>query len=110
MKVFILEDSDSRIEWFKQHFPNADIAKTAKEAYIYLENEYDLIFLDHDLGGEILVDSNKDNTGYQVAKFISSSINKNTETIIHTLNPCGAQNMKNALPHARYIPYIMLKF
>jgi hypothetical protein len=70
--------------------------------------EWDLICLDHDLGGEVYVDSNELNTGYQVAKFLATK-NPKCLIIIHSSNFWGACNMMSVLPQADYIPYFYQK-
>lgn len=107
MKILILEDNQERIklfkEWFKEH--DLTICETAKECLSKLHIRYDWIFLDHDLGGEIFVDSDEENTGYQVAKKIPDTINKDTDIIIHSLNYVGAMRMKNKLKNVKYVPF-----
>jgi CheY-like chemotaxis protein len=101
MKILVLEDNEERIKWFKRKlepfcdltmFSNAELAIEKIK-----EEKFDVIFLDHDLGGKVYVDSNEPNTGYQVAKIIPNTINKDSYIIIHSLNPVGIQNMMNEL-------------
>jgi CheY-like chemotaxis protein len=111
MRIFILEDSKERIQTFKKFFFNADlvIMENAKEAIEFLSKdlEFDVIYLDHDLGVQAFVDSQNDNTGYQVAKFLA---NKTTQAkiIIHSLNPIGVMNMQKILPESHRIPFFNL--
>ena len=96
MKIFILEDDENRIKVFKRSFIGIDLTMTdlADEAIKRLKTEkYDFIFLDHDLGGEVFVDSQNKNTGSEVAKHITHTLNKSTMVIIHSFNPSGAKNM-----------------
>ncbi len=73
------------------------------------DNKYDLLFLDHDLGGEEMVDSSNENTGYQLARFIASSTqNKTTMCIIHSCNPVGADNIASAMKYALKWPFLSL--
>jgi hypothetical protein len=92
---------------FKSKFPESDITfvETAQEAIDILSKDldWDLISLDHDLGGRIFVDSNDSNTGYQVAKFLVDKEIKG-KIIIHSCNRNGAMNMKSLLPDALYKP------
>ncbi len=103
MNIFILEDDDGRIQIFKNILDsshNAIYCDNAKDALTILsENKFDVIFLDHDLGGLVYVDSEDPNTGFQVAKNISSDVEKykNVKIIIHSWNPVGAINMFNVL-------------
>ena len=55
MRILLLEDSQERVKWFvKQLIGNViDFAYTSDQANKFLlENEYDVIFLDHDLDEE----------------------------------------------------------
>ena len=100
MKIMILEDSAERVISFYNMFNNQSltIVNTAEDA-INLVNyiKFDVIFLDHDLGERVYVDSEEKNTGYQVAKILSDSMNSKTPIIIHSWNPIGVKNMKNTL-------------
>lgn len=109
MKIFILEDDSNRMVKFRRELigHQIDHAKTAEEGSNLIgSNKYDLIFLDHDLGGKQMVDSNNENTGYQLAKFIAKSMeNKTTPCIVHSCNPAGAHNITHILQHACVIPF-----
>jgi CheY-like chemotaxis protein len=110
MRIFILEDSPYRIENFKQMLIGhaVDVATTVDEAKAFLDiYKYDLMFLDHDLGGQIIVKSGK-GTGYEVAKYIKNTANAEVPTILHSCNPAGAKNMQGILPHAELRPYVSL--
>jgi len=49
-RVFVLDDTEDRISWFRSNLPNVRFAKTCDEALEMLSAEkFDLIFLDHDL-------------------------------------------------------------
>lgn len=109
MNIYILEDNDQRIELFqnklKDHliYPYKDVSTQAIQALN--DRVYDLIFLDHDLGGKVYVDSLEENTGYQLAKHLNESLNKDTKVIIHSYNTVGAQNIHDILKTQR--KYIM---
>lgn len=110
-KIFVLEDSKSRIDAFKKKFKNDDIyffdeVKEAIEGFELL-GPFDIILLDHDLDGKIFVNSHSDNTGYQFAKYLSEK-ELNSQIIIHSMNPAGAKNMKSLLPQADVVPFPML--
>jgi response regulator of citrate/malate metabolism len=76
--IFILDDDPIRINllvgYITQKFSNSEIitADCADEAKLLLKNtkKFSIMFLDHDLGNRIYVNSNEENTGYQVAKYI----------------------------------------
>ena len=116
MKILVLDDMEERQKWFADKLPkyvdNPEIfvAKDVDEAIKCFQeiNEFDIMFLDHDLGGRIYVDSNDPNTGYQVAKYMVENGIKGKEIIIHTLNYAGAQNMMALLPDAKYVPFTSL--
>lgn len=96
-KVFVLEDSEFRIRWFKEIFAYGNdliIVNSVKDAVAYLNNNDPYImFLDHDLDGEIYVDSFKENTGYRLAEWIYKNGKTYNKIIIHSLNQIGVDNM-----------------
>ncbi len=117
-RVLILDDDTIRLQTLKaiakKDFDASDITlvKTAKKAISALgKSSFDVIFLDHDLGGMAYVDSNEENTGYQVAKFIEENNLKFERIIIHTMNIKAADLMEAALknqgPISR-IPFIFM--
>ena len=106
MKILLLEDNDERIQQFKDWIPSLDIAITAEEAINLLKaNKYDLIFLDHDLGGKVFVDSSEFNTGYTVARYMRENLILSGMVIVHSHNVVGAANIKAVLPHAVLLPF-----
>jgi len=113
VKVLILEDSGARIKTFKKHLSKDhdlyfyDNVQDAKEA-LELLGPFDILFLDHDLDDRIYVNSNEQNTGYQLAKYVAEKEIKFNEIILHSLNPAGVQNMKAVLPEAKIIPFTNL--
>ena len=109
-RVLILEDDDTRIKCFMQNLIGCQImiVKEAIHAINYLNNEtWDLLFLDHDLGGEQMVDSNNKNTGSEVARWLNENpIKKPPAIILHSFNPVGRLNMKKLLPESFVAPGI----
>lgn len=112
MLIFILEDNVHRMLKFSRELIGHRIhhATTIEEGTNFVaNNKYDLLFLDHDLGGHEMVDSNTPNTGYQLARFIASfTPNKDTPCIVHSCNPVGADNIVAVLPHAIKLPFVSL--
>jgi CheY-like chemotaxis protein len=108
MKIFILEDSAERINIFKKYLEKHEltIVSEAIEAIKLLEQslEYDFFFLDHDLGGQIFVDTKELNTGSTVAEFLKDKDIKG-DIVIHSFNNIGASNMLGFLPNAYYVPF-----
>lgn len=109
MRIFILEDNKYRITKFQRELIGhiVDYAETVEHGTnLVFDNKYDLLFLDHDLGGEEMVDSFEDNTGYKLAEFIASfTVNKETPCVVHSCNPAGSDNIVRVLPHALKIPF-----
>jgi hypothetical protein len=75
------------------------------EAIKLLEDQdWDWLFLDHDLGGQIMVTPG-DNTGYKVACWLEAHKGRQPpHMVIHSFNPIGAKAMGAALPAAVYVP------
>ena len=118
MKIFILEDNHDRIDFFMEKFRDlgkntvvvSEDVSTAISKYKDTGMDCDVIFLDHDLGGRVYVESQEENTGYQFAKWLrfnDPNIDKK-KIILHTCNSVGADNMKNELPIASAYPYYLL--
>ncbi len=111
MYILVVEDNPTRIKKFKRELIGSvvDYTDNAHEGIILVkERKYDLIFLDHDLGGREHVSSNDLNTGFQVAKAIKGTPNESTLIVIHSANPVGAENIQKELPQALKVPFIFL--
>jgi CheY-like chemotaxis protein len=120
MKIFFLEDNPDRYQQFylwlakKKQGVDTEIdvvtAESADEAYeaFKTNKKFDFIFLDHDLGRQVFVDSLEENTGYRVALYIRDNEIKYDRCIVHSQNPAGAENIKSALPDAELIPFPIL--
>ena len=110
VKVLVLEDNNERIKQFKQRFLErgwyCTYVDTADDCLRMLKNgQYDLIFLDHDLGGEELVNTDYKNCGSEVARQFPKDI-KYEKVIIHSLNTVGAEYMKQLIPNSIWAPFI----
>ena len=100
MKILIVEDDSERISTFMTLFKDHDVmaVNTARAAKDLVEKiKFDVIFLDHDLGNKVFVDSNDANTGMQVAKYIEGTCNMDSRFIVHSWNPEGARNIESYL-------------
>jgi CheY-like chemotaxis protein len=109
MKIFILEDSQERRKVFhKMLSPTHDLSffGHVEDAKIALRTggPFDILFLDHDLDNRVFVDSEEENTGYQLAKYIAEN-NVHGKIIIHSMNPYGAARMQEILPDAQRISF-----
>jgi len=94
MKIYIVEDSPERMEWFRKTFHDCEIYHTfnVQQACKDIEeNEYDLIFLDRDL-------SHYKFNGEDIAWHMKENkLAENAAIVIHSVNPRGQRNMKKYL-------------
>lgn len=100
-KILILDDDENRHVQFANKYATEDLTHvhTSLDAIETLKNnEYDYVFLDHDLGGLVMQESG-DGTGYEVAEWISNNPDRKPikMVILHSLNPPGRKNMCNIL-------------
>ena len=111
-RIFILEDNSNRNAFFREvlpvKFPDAliEMHEDAESAIKALDKDthYDVILLDHDLGGRVFVKSSDPNTGYQVAKHIKENNISYGQCITHTQNPAGGKNIVSVLG-CEFIPF-----
>jgi len=106
-KVFILDDSIERIPLLRKvavvlNAPDEcefHIAHEVNEAIKKLppKSSWDLLFLDHDLAGQVYLDSSHPDTGYHVAKHIEKNEVGFKFCILHSMNFAGAENMESVL-------------
>jgi len=119
LKILILEDDQNRINLFQKHLIGHEVVVTDKvdECIDYLkEGGFHFLFLDHDLGGRVYVESGGDEpTGYDVAKWLSET-EENIfilHTIVHSLNEWGRKNILGLLKDSKFnaseIPFIWTK-
>lgn len=114
MDILILEDDKERTKSFLALMPFAKCVPTAKEAIDHLQKEnYQLLMLDHDLGGSVFVDSSINNCGMAVVRWIEEHpISPNTKIVIHSMNIPAAECMASRLANVGYqifqIPYCSL--
>jgi CheY-like chemotaxis protein len=102
MKIFVLEDNDERIQFFKEKLGDIHtltFSKKVPEAIEIIKNdEFTTFFLDHDLDDRTYVNSDEPNTGFQLCKWLK----ENPEYLpfqifIHSMNSVGAQRMYDEL-------------
>lgn len=117
--ILILEDDMNRVKQFKERLFEAfgddkvlNHVSVAEDCIVaIMREEFDLIFLDHDLGGEVYVSSTHTNTGSEVARRFSELCleenfpNRDTPIIVHSYNPDGAKYIMALLgKNAVYVP------
>jgi len=105
ISVMLLDDDTRRHKWFNKRFAGdgLDIAVNVEEAKELLaENNYDAIFLDHDLLPHHY-ESNDHNdfasTGYAIAEFLNerADLQRAATIIVHTRNADAAIQMVQKL-------------
>jgi len=105
MNILFLDDNGTRQKWFKSELPSAICVWNSGEAIVELGNlniEWDYVFLDHDLGDEVYVDSTRKDTGAEVARYIAAQQPKIGLVVIHSFNHDGAKEMLHTLRTAKY--------
>lgn len=115
-RVLFLDDNYDRIKAFRRRYEHEfdiTVVMTAQECIHELQkSHFEVVFLDHDLGGEEWVDSTREDTGMGVVRWIEEHRPEVGEFIVHSHNPPAANNMKVALDRARYqvraIPFRLL--
>lgn len=100
--ILILEDDANRISGFAQAYHNTPFTIFITDQVdqcieILQKHPVQLAYLDHDLGGKVFVDSDKEPTGLHVAEWIARNPDRAPRMcFIHSLNPSGARAMSNA--------------
>jgi len=95
MRIFLLEDDPGRVAWFIKNWgkDNVDHADRVVLAAGFLRaNEYDIIFLDHDIlpGTQMVVDDNVE-SGRDLARIMAEEkLGVDTPVVVHSLNDVGA--------------------
>ena len=71
MQVLFLDDDHERVDIFLQICPTATVVETARDCIARIANhEWDLVCLDHDLGGGVFCDSNREDCGMEVVRWL----------------------------------------
>ncbi len=95
-RLLFLDDDASRAEVFLAENPEAVWVQTAAECIVRLEESWDEVHLDHDLGGEHFVDLSRDDCGMEVVRWLSLQLRPHlseTRFQIHSHNPVAATMM-----------------
>jgi hypothetical protein len=88
LKILVLDDSEERHEMFKKllgDVANFTFKKTAKDAYKVMIDDYQVLFLDGDLG--IGQPSGSDFLDYVLSDPVTHELLSNMTVIIHSCNP-----------------------
>lgn len=108
--ILVLEDNDERIVRIRQLWPACTIVKTAQACIDKLiDFQFVTLLLDHDLGGEVMVDSRREDCGMEVVRWIVAKRPRISECVVHSHNtPAAAvmvQELKKAGYYAVYAPF-----
>ncbi len=105
-RVLFLDDDPKRAARFLASCPDAYWVQTAEECIERLGQPWDEIHLDHDLGGEIFVDSNRPDCGMEVVRWLCAQDHgahlKHADVFVHTHNLNAAGQMLGKLRAAGY--------
>ena len=113
MRILFLDDDEKRQKRFRSEVPFCQQVRTAEEAIdaLFVES-YDLICLDHDLGGEVFVDPNRLDTGSEVVRRLVSDLlerQNKAEIVVHSYNEDASADMVMLLRNygfrANYCPF-----
>lgn len=103
-RVLFLDDRSKRIHSALNKYKNCDltIVATAVECLRFLsEEDWDVLFLDHDLGGEEFVNPESKTCGMQVVRYLEKTGwpegKKRPSIVIHSSNIFAANAMKKRL-------------
>jgi len=108
--ILLIDDDHNgeRLQQFCQWFGEDQIvhATNAKDGYDRLiEKPWDIVFLDHDLG-----EGPGDMTMMQLAdKIAEEGLQKDADFIVHSMNPVGAESLKNTLKRTHNISVVSMR-
>lgn len=105
--MLVLDDDETRVTHIRARFPNAEIrwVDNVPDCIACLSEPWDAIRLDHDLGGEVFVDSERADCGMEVVRHILGNRPKHlldTTFIVHTRHTRAGIRMTEALQSAGY--------
>jgi hypothetical protein len=104
-KILFLDDDVRRMKAFRRVHPRAVWVQTARECIKRILLPWDVISLDHDLGGETYVDPQRKDCGMEVVRYIlrnRPACLAQTRFIVHSRNQFAAVMMAEALSSAGY--------
>ncbi len=98
-RILFLDDDPKRIDEFRERIGKLDdldvtIVETAHECIAHLgRRRFDLVLLDHDLGGETFCDSDREDCGMEVVRWLKQNRGSHGAFIVHTMNAVAAATM-----------------
>lgn len=114
-KILILEDDENRVEIFREMLGqrhDLTVVDTAQDAIDEIDSDiFDVIFLDHDLGGQTYVAASDMNTGSEVVRNMTRrAVVLSASVVIHSMNTPAAASMQSQLVNAGYHPVHRIPF
>lgn len=104
LQVLFLDDDTYRHRVFKQNNPGCKHVYTAQQCIKALDSQdWDVVFLDHDLGEKHYVDPGKENTGSAVVRWIRKNQPKVGQFVVHSYNTTAGNRMNSDLKDMGYI-------
>lgn len=101
--TLFLDDCPNRCKSFRSNFPWAIIVNDAESCIAELKKQdWDEVFLDHDLGRTTYQDASDKNSGSEVVRWILKNKPKVGLFVCHSLNGPARENMVMALRSAGY--------
>lgn len=101
--ILFLDDCPNRCRSFRSNFPSATIVNDAKSCIAELKKQdWDEVFLDHDLGGTTYQDANDKNSGSEVVRWIVEWKPTVGLFVCHSLNSPARVNMITTLRNSGY--------
>ena len=92
-RILFLDDDSERAADFLAAYPDAAWVQTAEQCLGRLEEAWDEVHLDHDLGGETLVDDERDDCGMEVVRWLCLQPRPHLQAarfFVHSHNPNAA--------------------
>ncbi len=105
LRILFLDDDPDRARAFLHRTPEAVWVQTAEDCIARLEDVWDQVHLDHDLGREVFVDSSRPDCGMEVVRWLcneSCARFEKTLFIIHTYNAEAGETMVRSLRENQY--------
>jgi hypothetical protein len=100
-----MDDDARRVEVFLDRCPEAVWVKSAEACIVRLSESWDEVHLDHDLGGEQFVDTERDDCGMAVVRWLCREPRvqlRNTRFFIHSHNLAASALMVQCLIRTGY--------
>jgi hypothetical protein len=104
--ILFLDDNPERASAFLTRHPEAVWVETAVDCIARLGETWHQVHLDHDLGGEVFVDSSRPDCGMEVVRWLCAEAREEHEKtlfIIHTHNAEAAETMVRSLRENHYL-------